>query len=281
MTRYEGGVVSGFRRNVIRIASGAAISQAVLIGCTPLLTRLYGPEEFGALAVFTASHTVLTAIFTLKYDLAIILPASDSEAEHLTVTVLLLSTLLIIFLLLVLTVQFYLGGPKIPYYFFFLPVSTLLAAAISCIGQWCARSNNYTRLAQSQVIGAIANIAVAVFLGVSSGFLIGNLVIAYVVGLASVVLFMLVLHPRAWTRVFDQRIAVRVRQGLAKAREYSQFPKFVLPSSLAQILSVSAQPFLLQLFFSLKEVGYFAVATRFLMVPSVLIGSAVAESVSS
>ena len=59
---------------MVRIATGAIASQAIVIGATPLLTRLYEPEDFGALAVFTALYAIVAGVFTLKYELSIILP---------------------------------------------------------------------------------------------------------------------------------------------------------------------------------------------------------------
>ena len=43
-------------------------------------------------------------------------------------------------------------------------------------------------------------------------------------------------------------------------------------------LGISAPPFILQTFFSLQEVGYYAIASRFLLIPAALIGGAVAEA---
>lgn len=60
---------SRFRKNILRIASGSTASQVIVIGATPLLTRLYSPEEFSALAVFAAAYAIFVGLFTLKYDL--------------------------------------------------------------------------------------------------------------------------------------------------------------------------------------------------------------------
>ena len=43
-----------FGRGVAVLAGGTAFGQALAIIASPILTRLYGPEDFGVLAVYTS-----------------------------------------------------------------------------------------------------------------------------------------------------------------------------------------------------------------------------------
>jgi O-antigen/teichoic acid export membrane protein len=43
-----------FIRNAGIISSGAALGHVFTLVAGPLLTRIYGPEEFGALGLFTS-----------------------------------------------------------------------------------------------------------------------------------------------------------------------------------------------------------------------------------
>jgi len=124
----------------------------------PLLTRLYAPEDFGALAVFTALYAILAGLFTLKYDLSIILPVGDEKALDLTLLTVTLSVVLSSLLFAGVAVGHFAFGALAPYYLL-LPLSTLLAAGYTCGQQWGARKGDYGRFARSQVLNAAANVA--------------------------------------------------------------------------------------------------------------------------
>lgn len=265
---------SRFRSNVLRIATGTMLSQVIVIGCTPLLTRLYAPEAFGALALFTALNTILAGLFTLKYDLSIILPAERDEAEDLTRLTLTSSVLFSLLLLLGLGLA-QLGWPDsgLQAYQFLLPLSTLLSAAYTCAQQWAARANDYGRFSRSQVVGASINVALSLTVGLASRDATCGLVLGWVGGLLASLLYV---TAGRWPAA----VALRLQRGalLQVARSHRRFPLFVLPTSMTQTLGNSAQPFILQALFSLRDVGQYAIANRFLLVPSTLVGSAIAEA---
>ncbi|MGQ3050303.1 MAG: lipopolysaccharide biosynthesis protein [Roseateles sp.] len=261
---------SRFRSNIVRIATGAMASQIIVIGSTPLLTRLFGPEAFGALAVFTAMNTVLAGLFTLKYDLSIILPTDDGEAAQLTRLTMGSSMLFAALLLVGLGVSRWWLGPTVQPYYFLLPVGVVLAAAYTCAQQWAARANDYRRFSRSQVVGAVVNVSIALAIGLAVQAPASGLVLGWVAGLAASFAY-----ANAWQA---QRPVFSWRQLLGVASAHRRFPYFVLPSWLVQTLGSSAQPFILQALFSLRDVGHYAIANRFMFVPSTLIGSAIAEA---
>jgi O-antigen/teichoic acid export membrane protein len=71
---------SEFNRNVLILAGGTAVAQAVPILISPILTRLYTPEDFGALAVFISITSIVGVIVNGRYELAIMLPEKDEDA---------------------------------------------------------------------------------------------------------------------------------------------------------------------------------------------------------
>lgn len=264
---------SRFRSNVLRIATGTLASQAIVIGSTPVLTRLYGPEAFGALAVFTAANVLLAGLFTLKYDLSIILPADDDEARRLTALMLGTSLVFASVGLAGLALARIAIGPDVHGYYFLLPLSVLLAVAYTGVQQWAARANDYRRFSQSQVVGAITNVSTSLAIGLGADSAPHGLVAGWVAGLVASFAYA---HAGPWrlpvAALPDRHTLWRV------AREHRRFPYFVLPSWLVQTLGNSAQPFILQALFSLRDVGHYAIANRFMLVPSTLVGSAISEA---
>ncbi len=61
-------------RNILTLMTGSTIAQAIPIAISPILTRLYTPEDFGVLALFTSLVTIFSVISTGRYEFAIMLP---------------------------------------------------------------------------------------------------------------------------------------------------------------------------------------------------------------
>ncbi|MDT2285392.1 hypothetical protein P7H17_03750 [Paenibacillus larvae] len=54
-----------FVKQVSVLAGGTAFSQLLLVAASPVLTRLYTPEQFGVLSVYVALLSIFTVIGSL------------------------------------------------------------------------------------------------------------------------------------------------------------------------------------------------------------------------
>lgn len=63
-----------FIRALSVLIAGSAVSSIILLCITPILTRLYTPEDFGVLSIFTSILYVLMIIVSLRYEAALVLP---------------------------------------------------------------------------------------------------------------------------------------------------------------------------------------------------------------
>ena len=72
--------ISEFRQNALILMTGTAISQAIPVAITPILTRIYTPEDFGTFALYLSLLTIFSVFATARYEMAIILPAKDEDA---------------------------------------------------------------------------------------------------------------------------------------------------------------------------------------------------------
>jgi O-antigen/teichoic acid export membrane protein len=53
---------TSFATDVLKLASGTTLTQIIVVLASPLLTRLYGPEAFGFLALFTSITSIIGVI---------------------------------------------------------------------------------------------------------------------------------------------------------------------------------------------------------------------------
>lgn len=78
--------------------TGTTVAQAIPIAITPILTRIYTPEDFGIFAIFIALVTIFGSISSARYELAVMLPKKDEDA----INILALGFIIIILISLVL-----------------------------------------------------------------------------------------------------------------------------------------------------------------------------------
>ena len=70
----------GFIKNIILLVSGTLLAQSVSIISSPILTRIYSPEAFGELGVFTSITSIFSVFMCLRYELALVIPKEKEYA---------------------------------------------------------------------------------------------------------------------------------------------------------------------------------------------------------
>ncbi|MBF6615098.1 MAG: oligosaccharide flippase family protein, partial [Candidimonas sp.] len=70
-------------RGMMTLLLGAGLARIVGLLSIPILARIYSPEDFGVLALYTAFIAVVVPVMTLRYVQAIPLPKTDVMAFNL------------------------------------------------------------------------------------------------------------------------------------------------------------------------------------------------------
>lgn len=261
-------------RNVIHLASGAVLAQVLLVASTPILTRIFNAEAFGIFAVFSAAYAIAIPIFTMKYDVAVILPKSNRGAIGISALVVFIaSSFALVFgglLWLAVEISFF---PQANELNVWLPLALWLGALYTLTIQWSARQRDYKDFARSQVFGAVINIVTSLALGLWFDGQPEHLIIGFVCGMAGSFGYMWLSRPGK----LSVNPKLSVPRLFRRAVVYRQFPALVLPATLLMIIGQSSLPLILTVFYSIKDVGQFAIANRLLIVPAALIGNAVWE----
>ncbi len=262
------------RSNILRLATGSAVSQALLFAATPVLTRLYAPEDFGAFAVFTGLHALFASIATFKFDISIIVPSDDTDARHLTIATMASAVAASAVLVFGLGVASLVLAPSPPLHLMMLSLTAVVAAGLTCAQQWAGRARSYADFARAQVIAAALNVSTAAVHGVLFGGSVWGLLLGFLAGQATAAGFMLHRRrPSSWSIDWPSVWGVM--------RRYRRFALVVLPSTLLATVATSAHPYVLSQLFPMGDVGYYAIANRVLLAPSALIGGAISEAFRS
>jgi O-antigen/teichoic acid export membrane protein len=90
--RFPFGPTSEYGRNILTLMTGTTVMQAIPVAVSPILTRLYTPKEFGLYALFVSITAIVASVAGGRYELAVMLPKSDSQALNVVFLALLIVT---------------------------------------------------------------------------------------------------------------------------------------------------------------------------------------------
>ncbi|WP_172371591.1 lipopolysaccharide biosynthesis protein [Sporosarcina jiandibaonis] len=265
--------ISDFNRNVLTLLTGTTIAQAIPIAISPILTRLYSPQDFGVLALFVAITTILASVANGRYELAIVLPKTDKEALSIMILSLIISTTLSLVLLISIFV-FYnpivslINNEELAKWLYFIPIVVFLAGLYNSLNYYNTRKKAYSNIAKATVIRSVGLSVVQISLGLlkkGAGGLITGQVISQ--ALANGRLAITVVKDKNLLKTANKTSVLSV------AKRYNNFPKFSLPAVLMNTLASNILNFFLPIMFSVATLGQYALVNRILGAPSSIIGN--------
>lgn len=269
---------TGSIKGVATLASAAAGGQLVLVLVSPLLTRLYTPEQFGVLAIFSSMLGVIVVVSSLRYELAIPLARSHQNGKSLLSIALGINCLFAALTLALVSllrgrVAEFAGVPGLTNFLWLLPIAVLCMGSYRSLNFWAVRNKNYRRIAVTKISQSISNVLIQVSGGLvglgTLGLLLGQ-VAGHAVGVVS-------LSRGLTLNVFLLiKSANRPRIGVL-LKEYSRFPKYDVPASFINVVSNELPQLMFAVLFSPAVAGFCLLAQRVLASPLNLFGQAVAQ----
>jgi O-antigen/teichoic acid export membrane protein len=270
---------SSFVRNVLVLTTGTTIAQAIALAITPILTRIYSPEEFGVFSIYMAIAGLLAIVATGRYEHAIMLQPEDEDAAGIVGLIALIALFISIVILIALLIadegiaQLLFNDGSQKNLLYFLPASILISGCAQALNYWSNRKSKYKLMASSRVLRTFAAGSSQLSLSITGLNKIG-LICGYVIGQT-------VLVGTLWQKNVPNILKIKSNITLSKikslAKRYSDFPKYDLPAS---IFNQGSQQFLVIFFgiaFGSEVAGYYGLTQRVLSVPIAFIGTAVLD----
>ena len=261
-------------RQVLGLGSGVLIAHLITLAVSPIITRIYSPEEFGEFALFTSIVTILTLVATGSYEFSIVLPKREKTALSIF-KVSVLCAVGFSTLLLVLLSIFY--SPITEFasvstvFLLLIPFAVLFNSLNGSYTYWFNRNEYFDEFAIAKVSMSVGTGIFQVGLG-ALGLTSFGLLIGLIVGRVFSVGTMAFKKVTEIGKLFSGWFKDDLRQA---AKTYSDHPKFVLISSLLSSISIEVPVFLITSFFGDQALGYYGLALRILMAPVTLISLSV------
>ena len=268
---------SNFARNVAIVATGTAGAQAIAMAFSPAITRIYGPETFGAMGTFIAILEIISPLAALSYPMAMVLPKHDSDAVSLAKISLWIALATSIIATLVLSVfkapiidAFNLQ--TIEPYILILPTTMLFSVLMAIANQWAIRKKLFHLKAKSAIIQSLIINIMKSGLGLlnpSAIILIGTISFGYL--LQTVLIWVGIRSNNKKQPIVDHG------KKISLINEYKDFAYFRTPQIFLNSIGQSLPILMLANLFTPAAVGFYVLARTVLFVPSNLIGTSVAE----
>lgn len=255
--------------------SGTAIAQAIPLLISPVLTRMYHPEDFGILALYMSLAAILSVGSTGRYELAILLPGRHRDAANilgLSILLAFISGLITLVLVILLgnTMAGFFGEPRIGPWFYLLPLTVFLSGVMQAFNYWSTRHKTFrinaaARISQSGVAAA-TQLGMGIRWGGPAGLILG-----YILGILAGALS---LGWQAVTKPGKLFRDLSRREMLANARKYRNFLRINTPHAIIDSLQDNSIVYVIMFYFTKMVLGSYAFAYRILKAPVGLIGSA-------
>jgi len=266
-----------FLRNLAILGSGTAIAQLIPVLSSPILTRLYTPEDFGIFAVFMALISTFIPIICGKYEVALVLPRNNMEAKHLLGIAFYFCFILVcavgaLFLFSEERILLLIHISKLGSWLMAVPMVLFLVGIFTALSYYSNRNKRYKLLANARIIRSVVTALVSISAGYFTvGF--GGLLAGFFIGVAVASLFLLtqnreILTPSLirWSRTKKNLLC-----------KYRHYPIYNASTSLLNGLTLNLPVFFLSGFFPETIVGYYAIVFRVAYAPVGFIATSISQ----
>lgn len=257
---------SEFVKNSVKLISGTTLAQLIVIVSSPILSRLFTPENFGDLALYNSFIGIGVIIATGRFEMGLVVADSEEDATGLFQgTFFLAICFSLLSLALVLLNYFVVDYFKPAFWHFLLPVGLFFNAIFLTGNFYKSRKSEFGFLARGKILQTFSNVSISVgngLLGLGSiGLICGN-IIGFLLGA-------IYYFPR---KILNEKTPIK-----SVLRRYSQFPKYNLTSGLMDTVSQNIPIFLFTHYFSLELTGHYSMAMKVLLLPLSMIGSSIGQ----
>ena len=256
---------SPFISSAAVMLGGVTMAQLLGLALSPIITRLYSPEDLGLLAFYVALISMLAVLATGQYQHAIMLQKKESAARQLTYISLGLSVIFTTFFAVVVgcfysDINAALGSKALGGSLWLVPFGTLSVSVFAALSMWFTWQKQFKQISVNHIGMSAMNNGTAIGLGALqlSG---AGVIIGHFVGQACAALYFLILFFKT-PRQGVSHLKIR-----ALLRRYKKFPCITLPHSLFSTAATHLPSLILLGAFSPAVAGLYFLANRAANVP--------------
>jgi len=267
-----------FLKNVATLMTGSAIARIVPIAAAPILTRIYTPEDYGVLTLYTSVVALFALLITGCYEQAIVLPKEEKDARSI-IKLSLIIAICLSFVTLIIVIVFneqisvLLGNKDISPWLYLVPISVFSAGLYNAFNYWSNRNKKYRRLSVTRISQSVFTSGTQLMTGFS-GFGMSGLIFGNITGQMVATGY---LTYQSFKKDSITLKDINKEDILRNASKYQNFPKFVAIHSFLDGFRLSIIVFLISRYFGSRILGCYSFAMRMLQLPLMLMATSLSQ----
>ena len=266
---------SDFLNSILILISGTVIAQIISYSLSPIISRIYSPEEMSYLSLLTRIVSFFAVIATARYEIAFPLPKRDEHAFSLYKTsfyIMIIVVFFSVFSVLIIDLFDLLNSVLDPI-LYFIPFGILFLAFNSQGLNWAIRMKDLRAISLSKILQSTFNSVLGVVFGFLSFGYVG-LIYAFLIGV-------LVSNIPFWKVFYSTKNHMKIfklkGRNYATLKSYSDFPKINLPHILMDLTKELFIAFYLIYSFDKEVLGLYDFSYRMLRLPIAIIGASISQ----
>ena len=278
MKRLKKLLENKFIKNIVMVASGTAFAQILTIAMTPIITRIYLPEEYGILSVYASLLTLLSIGASLDYQKAIPIAEDNQSAYNLIAGAFLILLTFIVGLSLVFAfwgeqVISLLNSEALIDYKYLISLGVLFAGGYNIILHWSLRTKDFGIVTRTRVTQSIASNFSKVGLGLIGLGPLG-LIIGQIIGQSGGISRLSSPLIKKRREIIKAIKWIEIKKLFIR---YIKFPLFSAPSNYVYTAGSQAPIIILTALFGPTTAGLYGLANTIVSLPISLLATSVSE----
>lgn len=264
-----------FIKSVAVLVTGTILAQLFSFLISPLLTRIYTPEEMGDLNLYLRIVSFLSVLATARFELSLPLPKNDQHSYLLYRLSIRIAIYTLLGVSLISVFYFMTIGINLKLFLFVAMtiLSTAFLVLVNLGTNWSIRKKEYRKISISKMLNSgVSNILRWLFgvLGMGSfGLILASLIGSFLSSLTFI---------RQWFKLDKQHLSFRSdKKTRALASAYREFPTINLPHALVDLGKDLLLAFLMIYFFSKEVFAWYSHSLLILQIPISLIGLSISQ----
>lgn len=267
-----------FIKKVTIVAGGTALGHVIGVLVSPILTRLFSPEEFGIFSVFTSFGGMLVSFACLAYERAIPIPEEEEDSLALGLVSVFLSLfiggLLLSVLIILKSIELDIKViNQLGIYAYLLPFFVISLGIYQVFTCLAIRFDRFKDLARTRVwqktLGATTQIV-----GGIAGMGTFALILGGMIGQGGGSWY---LKKKIIGKGFYRVKEISHKKMLFVLKRYKNFPLLSAPAALMNVAANNLVPIFLLAFYGGEVAGFFALGQRVIQTPLSFISQAVSQ----
>jgi len=265
--------------NVLRLTIAKIASTAVLFVVTPIVTRIFLPEDFGTQQIFSSILGVLSVVVCLRYDMSIPIGRDDRESS---ISFAVSAIISLAFSLFVLVAVFFARGqlavllkcPALDTLLWLLPIAVLIVSWRQCLRYWASYKMQFRIIALAGFLAVVVSVLMPIGWFFVFGRSPAGLLVALVAG--NTIALLVFLIPLFGSLLTELK-GISLRGIIDVVKYHKQFPIYSTWSGLINSLFHHMPTFFLSTYFASEVVGYYSLGNRMVTLPISLLAISIKQ----